>query len=53
MANLILILGDQLTPDISALDDADKQHDRIVMGNKKQKKAIKQNNSHRIMQNVI
>ncbi|WP_203299728.1 cryptochrome/photolyase family protein [Marinobacter sediminum] len=31
MANLILILGDQLTPDISALDGADKQHDRIVM----------------------
>ena len=31
MANLILILGDQLTPDISALDDGDKQHDRVVM----------------------
>ena len=31
MANLILILGDQLTADISALDRADRQHDRIVM----------------------
>ena len=31
MANLILILGHQLTPNISALDNADKQRDRIVM----------------------
>ena len=31
MANLILILGDQLTADISALENADRQQDRIVM----------------------
>ncbi len=31
MANLILILGDQLTPDISALKGASKEQDRIVM----------------------
>jgi len=31
MANLILILGDQLTTDISALDGADPGHDKIVM----------------------
>jgi len=31
MANLILILGDQLTTDISALDGADPGRDRIVM----------------------
>ncbi|WP_111494552.1 cryptochrome/photolyase family protein [Marinobacter bohaiensis] len=31
MRHLILILGDQLTPDISALQDADPQQDRIVM----------------------
>lgn len=31
MAKLILILGDQLTPDISALNGADPRHDRVVM----------------------
>ncbi|BES72906.1 cryptochrome/photolyase family protein [Marinobacter nanhaiticus D15-8W] len=31
MRNLILILGDQLTTDISALKDADPKRDRIVM----------------------
>ncbi|HBC36624.1 MAG TPA: hypothetical protein DC045_20415, partial [Marinobacter adhaerens] len=31
MANLILILGDQLTRNISALDNADKDRDLIVM----------------------
>ena len=31
MSNLILILGDQLTTAISALDNADRKRDRIVM----------------------
>ena len=31
MSNLILILGDQLTTAISALDNADRERDRIVM----------------------
>ena len=31
MANLILILGDQLSPRLSALDSADKENDLIVM----------------------
>ncbi|MDO6443000.1 cryptochrome/photolyase family protein [Marinobacter sp. 2_MG-2023] len=31
MPNLILILGDQLTTDISALDGADPAHDRILL----------------------
>ncbi|WP_300499000.1 cryptochrome/photolyase family protein, partial [Marinobacter sp.] len=31
MANLILILGDQLTTDISALGDADRDQDVVVM----------------------
>lgn len=31
MANLILILGDQLSPRLSALDGADKENDLIVM----------------------
>ena len=31
MANLILILGDQLTSDISALEGADPKADTIVM----------------------
>ncbi|MDX1634194.1 MAG: cryptochrome/photolyase family protein [Marinobacter sp.] len=31
MANLILILGDQLTPDISALADADPGTDRVII----------------------
>ncbi|MGO1461956.1 MAG: cryptochrome/photolyase family protein [Marinobacter sp.] len=31
MANLILVLGDQLTTDISALDGANPQTDKIVM----------------------
>ena len=31
MANLILILGDQLTRNISALDNADKDRDLVVM----------------------
>ncbi|PPK50385.1 cryptochrome/photolyase family protein [Marinobacter persicus] len=31
MANLILVLGDQLSPELSALEHADKTRDRIVM----------------------
>ena len=31
MANLILVLGDQLSPELSALENADKTRDRIVM----------------------
>ncbi|TQN60512.1 cryptochrome/photolyase family protein [Agrobacterium tumefaciens] len=31
MSKLILILGDQLSPDISSLEDADKDHDIILM----------------------
>ncbi|GGE54571.1 deoxyribodipyrimidine photo-lyase [Streptosporangium jomthongense] len=31
MANLILILGDQLTPDLSAFEGADRRYDTIVM----------------------
>ena len=31
MANLMLILGDQLSPQLSALDGADKENDLIVM----------------------
>ncbi|MDX1553356.1 MAG: cryptochrome/photolyase family protein, partial [Marinobacter sp.] len=31
MPNLILILGDQLTTDISALEGADRERDRVVM----------------------
>ena len=31
MANLILILGDQLTRDINALENADRDRDLVVM----------------------
>ena len=31
MANLILILGDQLARDISALENADRDRDLVVM----------------------
>lgn len=31
MANVILILGDQLSPDLSALDGADRSEDLVVM----------------------